>query len=341
METLISWYDNFDNYQNGQYLDGGEDDGGWKLYLYNGSPDFGAFVKNEINRSYPNSLEIAGDSDILHPFDGYNSGIWNFSTWLYIPSDYIGESYFIISSYYGEYEQENFENSLTVVLRFESGNDIIISRESYKNLPLIFDQWIEILCIIDLDSDWLDIYYNGELLDCREWTASWKNNGNADLNIVCVDMWGRGCTPIYYDDFSLLPYGSEPDISTISDLNWVNVTKGETIKGEITVMNNGIKGTLLDWEIESWPEWGEWTFIPSSGDDLIDSTIIDVTVVAPNEEGEFTGEVKIINKENSSDFAILPVSLVITKIKSFTFIPKILVWLFERFSFLQSYFNFL
>jgi hypothetical protein len=212
IEIITGWYDNFDNYSNGQYLDGGLDDGGWRLFKYNVTPDFGAFITNEIKRSYPNSLEIAGPSNILHLFEGYTSGIWNFSTWVYMPNDYIGDSCFILSSYYVNYDKENFENNITVALVFQSYDGIIVSRESYRNLPLIFDQWIEILCIIDLDSDWLEIYYNDELLDSRKWTATWRNTDTGILNINYVGLWANRATSIYYDDFSLIQYGAKPDL---------------------------------------------------------------------------------------------------------------------------------
>ena len=105
-----------------------------------------------------------------------------------------------------------------------------------------------------------------------------------------------------------------PDLDCYGDLSWVDVTAGEAVTGTITVENMGEPLSMLDWGIESYPTWGTWTFVPSSGTGLtpvMGALTITVEVVAPNEEDkEFTGEVKIVNSEDPSDYCIIPVSLV-------------------------------
>lgn len=104
-----------------------------------------------------------------------------------------------------------------------------------------------------------------------------------------------------------------PDLDCDGGLSWTDVEPGSTVTGEFTVKNIGDPTSLLDWEIAEWPSWGTWTFTPSSGNDLTpeDGAItVTVSVVAPDEENEeFSGEVKIVNTEDSSDFEIISVSL--------------------------------
>jgi hypothetical protein len=103
-----------------------------------------------------------------------------------------------------------------------------------------------------------------------------------------------------------------PDLDCDGVLNWEDIEPGSTVTGEFTVENIGDPGSLLDWEIESYPEWGNWTFTPSSGTDLTpeDGVItIDVEVVAPDEGEEFTGEVKIVNSNDPDDFCIIDATL--------------------------------
>ena len=111
-----------------------------------------------------------------------------------------------------------------------------------------------------------------------------------------------------------------PDLNCDGCLNWSEVEPGSTVKGSFTVENIGDPKTLLDWEIESFPEWGTWTFVPSNGSDLTpeDGAItVDVSVVAPEEQNQqFSGTVKIVNIENTSDFCTVDVSL------STLFIPE-------------------
>ena len=105
----------------------------------------------------------------------------------------------------------------------------------------------------------------------------------------------------------------EPDLDCSGTLGWTNVPPGKTVTGSFTVENIGDPESLLDWEIESYPEWGAWTFDPENGEDLTpedDSITVNVEVIAPNKQNQqFNGEVKIVNSENSSDYHIIFVSL--------------------------------
>ncbi len=104
-----------------------------------------------------------------------------------------------------------------------------------------------------------------------------------------------------------------PDLTCDGSLEWNNVTPYDTETGTFTVSNIGEENSNLDWEITEWPTWGEWSFTPSNGNNLkpeAGPTTVTVAVVAPNEENQlFTGEIKIENMENASDFATIPVSL--------------------------------
>jgi len=104
-----------------------------------------------------------------------------------------------------------------------------------------------------------------------------------------------------------------PDLDCSGTLSWAGVTPGSTVTGSFTVENIGDPESLLDWEVESYPEWGTWTFEPENGENLTpedDPITVNVEVVAPDEpETEFTGEVKIVNVENSNDYCIIAVSL--------------------------------
>jgi len=104
-----------------------------------------------------------------------------------------------------------------------------------------------------------------------------------------------------------------PDLEGNGSLEWVTVQPGETLTTTITIQNNGTPGSSLNWQIESWPDWGQWAFTPHmegnlTGDD--DSINITVSIVAPlEEEQNFTGHIKITNTENRSDYCLIPVTL--------------------------------
>lgn len=118
--------------------------------------------------------------------------------------------------------------------------------------------------------------------------------------------------PITNDVFKIQCYFLSlfgPDLYCETNLTWNDVQPGYTINDSISIKNNGEPGSLLDWEIESWPEWGTWTFTPRQGDDLSTNAgpiTLQVSVIAPLEEDqEFTGNIIIINKENKNDYCTI------------------------------------
>jgi hypothetical protein len=113
-----------------------------------------------------------------------------------------------------------------------------------------------------------------------------------------------------------IPYGGGqpeiPDLDCDGTLSWTEVTPGETVTGTFTVENIGDPLSLLDWEIESYPDWGTWTFDPDGGTGLLPGApaTVNVEVVAPDDpETNFTGEVVLVNSDDSDDTCIIDVSL--------------------------------
>lgn len=103
-----------------------------------------------------------------------------------------------------------------------------------------------------------------------------------------------------------------PDLECDGRLGWYDVKLGSTIYNSFKVKNVGELGSELDWEIDEYPDWGTWMFTPLSGTGLKpedDPVTIDVTLVVPDEQFEFTGIVRVVNTENPSDYCELEVFL--------------------------------
>lgn len=189
------WIENFDSYTNGQFLDGGADDGGWKGWDNN--PSAGAYVTNTQSHTGPNSVDINGTADLVHEYEGYTSGLLPYRCLQYIPANFSGESYFILLS---EYTIGGSGNIWAVQLRFDSDLDVVESEFNGEQAPLVYDTWVEIICYIDLDTDWLQIWYNGVLLTEHAWTDTIQGTGGGTLNVAAVDLYANGATSVYYDD---------------------------------------------------------------------------------------------------------------------------------------------
>jgi len=200
-----AWTENFDSYTNGQFLDGGSDDGGWKGW--DNTPASGAYVTNVQSFSSPNSVDVNAATDLVHEYEGYSTGNWVYRCMQYIPTDYTGNSYFILLSDYTDGAGQN--NKWALVIRFDMANQIVESESDLVTLPLITGEWVELRTEIDLNTDWFQFYYDNTLLIEKAWTAGWNNAGDGFLVIDAVDLFANTATPVYYDDMSLLPAGEE------------------------------------------------------------------------------------------------------------------------------------
>jgi len=105
----------------------------------------------------------------------------------------------------------------------------------------------------------------------------------------------------------------ELDLDCSGTLSWTEVSPGEIVAGQFLVADIGDSTSTLSWNIESYPSWGVWSFTPSSGSGLtpeMGAITVGVEVTAPDQQNQqFTGEIKIVNTEDSNDFDTISVSL--------------------------------
>jgi hypothetical protein len=123
------------------------------------------------------------------------------------------------------------------------------------------------------------------------------------------------------------------DLEGSGVLNWIDVKPGSTITGNFIIKNNGDPGSSIDWEVTTWPSWGNWTFTPDSGIDLTPEDgelTINVEVIAPEGKNkEYADYVKIVNTKNSSDNCLIHISLTT---------PKNLITNYSTLRFLKQHF---
>ena len=305
---IADWSDNFDSYENGQYLDGDPEDGGW--HGWNGDPLAGAYVVDDENLSAPHSVELIDQEDLVQVFEGVDSGQWTFSCYVFIPGDTMGTPYFIMLNTYSDGGAQHWSTEV----QFNTDTDQVEAYADEATLPLVYDEWVEIRNEIDLDADLQAIYYDGDLLVEKGWSDGVTGAGGL-TEIQCVDLWSSGATEHYYDDFSLV---GEPIVGPKLDcdgsLSWTEVTPEDTVTGTFTVENVGEAASELDWEIDSYPDWGTWSFDPNGGTGLTPEAgeiTVDVEVIAPDDsETEFSGEIVLVNSDDPDDTCVIDVALV-------------------------------
>jgi hypothetical protein len=117
----------------------------------------------------------------------------------------IGDVYFILLSDYTDGAGD--DNLWAVQLRFDFDQYVVESEFDNKTLALITDEWVELRVYIDLGFDWMEVYYNGELLVEKKWSAGPDNEGNGIVNLSAVDLFSSSSRSVYFDDFNLEEIG--------------------------------------------------------------------------------------------------------------------------------------
>ena len=251
--TMENWSDNFDSYENNQFLDGTPDDGGWKGWDNNS--DAGAYVVDDQALSTPYSVEISDATDLVHEYSGYTSGTWTYTAMQYIPTDMIGQSYFIMLNTYADGGPYHW----SVQVQFDSTSGKVISEPENLETDIVYDQWVEIRVEIDLGQDTQAIYYNDELLSEKSWSEGVSGPGGA-INIAAVDLYAQGATEIYYDDISLIGepgggptleiqiisggFGVSAVIANTGDGDATDVEWSITLDGGLVILGKESSGTI-------------------------------------------------------------------------------------------------
>ena len=208
--TPTPWYENFDDYQPG--ADGWQ---GW-----DDDPAFWANSSPRFARSGTHSLEVDEEDNALREFHldpDDESTFWSFSAWQYIPSEFesfgggdLPGSYFILLNTY----HDGGPYHTSAHLRFDSTDGMIkISTGDSGNTvdtPYVTDRWVRIQTIVDTDTDWTHVYYDGELVTEYSWTGGILGDGGGALDIAAVDLFANGSSPVYYDDLTLEPIDALP-----------------------------------------------------------------------------------------------------------------------------------
>ena len=111
-----------------------------------------------------------------------------------------------------------------------------------------------------------------------------------------------------------------PDLDCDGTLCWIDVEPGAIVNGTFMVINNGDVGSMLEWEVLSYPNWGtnwsakwivDWLVWTDCG--FVGTTTpeeIFVEVIAPEDPNEeFEGEIVLVNSNNPDDTCTISVSL--------------------------------
>ncbi len=194
--ATADWFENFDSYEDGTLL---YHVGGWTGW--NDDSTYAGVVSSAYSRSSPHSIEIAGDTDAIHGFTGVDSGQWTFTSWMYIPSDLTSLTSFIVQNEY----QHGGPYQWAIEIHFDPATDQVwdyFRDPGIQNpLPIVYDEWVELRMEMDFDADYVEQYYNGQLLASGLWAIRGGAVAFANLDLYAFLV----ASPVYWDDLSLVP----------------------------------------------------------------------------------------------------------------------------------------
>jgi hypothetical protein len=196
-----SFFDNFDSYA----LGGMNGKGGWKGWDNVAAAANRAVVNTTFASSLPNSVNVSGttgsETDLVHQFSGYTSGLVVFTAKQYIPSSStVGTSYFILLDIYNDGGPYNWAMQTEFHLDTGLAYDSAISTS--PNFNIVRNQWVDLRYEIDLTANTVKGYYtaapNAPVLFVNR---AWQSGGvNA---IAAIDLYSAVSNPVYYDDIQI------------------------------------------------------------------------------------------------------------------------------------------
>jgi hypothetical protein len=203
----VLWSDNFDSYPLGSGLHG---QGGWEGW--GNDPTLAALVTDAQALSPPHSADIVGGADLVYQIAGRDAGSWSFTAWQYIPSDFEGGSgefegstLILLNAYAGGGPHEPSDRSAQLDFDSNDGMLKIYYGDGLNtvDVPYVPDQWVPIEIVVDLDTDWTQVYYNGGYVTEYSWTGGIYGGAGAPAEIAAVQLFANGSTSIYYDDLAV------------------------------------------------------------------------------------------------------------------------------------------
>ena len=197
----VAFSENFDAYAAGGNVHG---QGGWKGW--GNDPTAGATVVTAQSVSAPNSIEIKGNSDLIHEFSQFTSGSWTITAKQYIPTSFTGQSYFIFENVYSDSDMSIISWSTQVF--FDSATGKVANETGAANpgsANLVKGQWVDIKMVVDLDNDLQTFWYNGTQLYSGSWKNQFPDQGVPGIAAIgSLDLYANGASAIYYDDIKIV-----------------------------------------------------------------------------------------------------------------------------------------
>jgi hypothetical protein len=182
------------------------------------------YITNTIAFSGSNSVWIQQNNDLIKPIPHYTSGKYSISFKIYIPNNFMA-SWGQLSYFYGPDSTE-----WAVYVKFNlDGSGWLKAGGATILFPFSYDKWMNNELVIDLNNDWTEYYFEGNLVHGWQWSLGTYGD-TCSLKLAVTDLMGSnwpdpGPSQWYLDDYVI----ERLDTATgIIDLPLLNEFKLET-----------------------------------------------------------------------------------------------------------------
>jgi hypothetical protein len=187
--------ENFESYAAGTALHG---KGGWKGW--NNNATVTAMGSAKFASSGSQSVEVLGTCDCVHELR-QAGGQWALSAMQYIPSGGTGISLFILLNRYQDGGTNTYDDwSIETQYDLRTGAITCWHGALPGAATILFDRWVPIKLLINLDQNTFEEFYNGRRIAAGPW------DDDAHASLQAIDLFGNGASSVYYDDIRLDAY---------------------------------------------------------------------------------------------------------------------------------------
>jgi hypothetical protein len=237
------WADDIESYANGSAIEG---QGGWRGWDAQNTGF--SVVSQNFAFDGVQSLSANPGADTIQEYVGITSGEWILKIQQYVPTGLKGKSDINLMNLYQDFGPYEWSSTIS----FNGTNNMV---ECYcgsgvpDSTPLLYDQWVELRWVIDLDGDWVDFYYGATHLGGYAWSSGpFGGNNYTNLAIQAIDLYPfpNSTGAVYYDAFSLQPCLTtkycNPGDGSSSNFATIDISSC-LLNGSVTVdMTNGPAG---------------------------------------------------------------------------------------------------
>ena len=196
--------DDFESYAVGDYLAVESDD--WTTWSNAPGGGEDAIISDAFALSGSNSVPVEGITDLVLIMDNYTTGVYSMSLNLLVPAGNCGYWNLQKTNTIGQEWAFQVQFDVTGIATADAG------AAGALTFPFSFDTWVNMELVVDLDSDWCEIWVDGVMEFGYQWTlGTFGTPGLLSLGGLNLYAWASAGNNAlcYFDDIEFGVAGSE------------------------------------------------------------------------------------------------------------------------------------